>query len=308
MFFDAQQVTYWPYLLSSLLLASTVLVQVKLRQQLFGFFSISVFLHNSAIKDYKLFIINNILYLSLLLPLVFNYSLNLHLLLADLLPSYVSDDQFIASFKLDMLYSGYLFICYDFFYFNFHKLLHKDPMLWPFHRLHHDAQVLTPVTVFRVHPLETALKLVFISSLLLLADALFKHFCHYNVTVMSIAGANIFFWLFFISGYHLRHSHIKIYYPKYLSYILMSPVQHQFHHSQDKKLSNSNFGFALSLWDTVNNSLYIPKLETSLELPSEQRNFRQQLIEPFILAFNHHPLRLLILTIIMGSVIYFSFK
>ena len=42
----------------------------------------------------------------------------------------------------------------DFGFFLSHYLMHKIPILWYFHEVHHSAEVLTPVTVYRTHPVE----------------------------------------------------------------------------------------------------------------------------------------------------------
>ncbi len=42
----------------------------------------------------------------------------------------------------------------DFGFFLHHWLFHKVPFLWEFHKVHHSAKVLTPLTDFRAHPVE----------------------------------------------------------------------------------------------------------------------------------------------------------
>src|SRR5207302_2635125 len=49
------------------------------------------------------------------------------------------------------------FVAYDFGRFAAHCLLHDVPLLWEFHKIHHSAEVLTPMTTFRAHPLELLL-------------------------------------------------------------------------------------------------------------------------------------------------------
>src|SRR5260221_6909100 len=45
-------------------------------------------------------------------------------------------------------------LAFDFADYASHALLHRIPLLWEFHKLHHSAEVLTPFTVARVHPIE----------------------------------------------------------------------------------------------------------------------------------------------------------
>ena len=42
----------------------------------------------------------------------------------------------------------------DFSRFLVHKALHRIPVLWSIHKVHHSAEYLTPFTVYRTHPLE----------------------------------------------------------------------------------------------------------------------------------------------------------
>ena len=45
-----------------------------------------------------------------------------------------------------------LFLAYELGYWLNHYLSHRVPFLWEFHKVHHAATVLTPLTNFRVHP------------------------------------------------------------------------------------------------------------------------------------------------------------
>jgi len=48
-------------------------------------------------------------------------------------------------------------------------------------------------------------------------------------------------------------------YPVWLSKILISPAQHQIHHSVDPKHFDRNFGLIFSIWDQLGGSHYIPR-------------------------------------------------
>ena len=283
---DGRQATYWPYLLSSLFIAIIYLApKAKLN-------AIHILTHRSARRDYGWFIINNTFALFLLLPLVSGYSQFIVATFDDVLPLRTSTLlQSTPSIWIDLIYTFTMFISYDLTYFFIHKRFHTDPMLWLFHQVHHNAEVLTPVTVFRVHPVETLIKVISISTVLSLTHHLFSYITNYTLTLFSITGANVFLWLFFISGYHLRHSHIAVHYPRAISFILMSPIQHQCHHSKVRKLSNCNYGFALSIWDSLNRSVYIPKKGEVVELPLKNISVSEQLSLPCKAAIKHYPLK-----------------
>ena len=58
-----------------------------------------------------------------------------------------------------------------------------------------------------------------------------------------------------VLGSNLRHSHIGIRYWWWLEYILISPAQHQLHHSISVKHYDKNFGAAFAIWDWLFGSL-----------------------------------------------------
>ena len=66
------------------------------------------------------------------------------------------------------------------------------------------------------------------------------------------------FW-FHLLGSNLRHSHIWINYWNWLEKILISPAQHQIHHSIKKEHHNKNFGVTFAIWDYVFGTLCTSK-------------------------------------------------
>ena len=48
-----------------------------------------------------------------------------------------------------------LFLAYELGYWAHHWLSHKVPLLWELHKVHHTAEVLTPLTNYRVHPFDS---------------------------------------------------------------------------------------------------------------------------------------------------------
>ena len=72
-------------------------------------------------------------------------------------------------------------------------------------------------------------------------------------------GVNVFHFVFIFLGANLRHSHVKLKYPKFLEYILISPFQHQIHHSNNPKHFNKNMGSKLALWDWILGTLVLSK-------------------------------------------------
>mgnify|MGYP005703375245 FL=1 len=89
-------------------------------------------------------------------------------------------------------------------------------------------------------------------------------------------GANVLLFLFNTAGSNLRHSHIGIRYWSWLEYILISPAQHQLHHSVAQKHHDKNFGAALAIWDYIFGSLHhsveIEELKLGIETKEQDFN------------------------------------
>jgi sterol desaturase/sphingolipid hydroxylase (fatty acid hydroxylase superfamily) len=144
-----------------------------------------------------------------------------------------------------------------------HRLGHEIPALWPFHKVHHSAEVLTPLTVHRKHPLYDLIGHVVTASIAgPVTGVIFAAFGTFDVA--TILGLNLVYAAFNAGGANLRHSHIWIAYPRWLSHILVSPAMHQIHHSIDAAHYNKNYGEIFALWDWAFGSIYVPRVREAL--------------------------------------------
>ncbi|WP_416897887.1 MAG: extracellular solute-binding protein [Minwuia sp.] len=152
-----------------------------------------------------------------------------------------------------LLFTAAYFVLDDLSRYLVHRLMHAWPVLWAFHKVHHTAETLTPFTVYRTHPVEGfvfAARSAVVQGLLI---PVFVFFFADRVDLMTVIGANIFLFAFNAAGSNLRHSHIAIRYGR-LEKLLVSPAQHQLHHSLDPRHFVCNFGAALSVWDRIGGS------------------------------------------------------
>jgi len=148
-----------------------------------------------------------------------------------------------------------LFVFDDAAKYIVHRALHRIPLLWCFHRVHHTAETLTPFTVYRTHPVEGvifALRAIFVQAV---AIAVFFFFFGDRAELLTLLGANAFLFFFNLTGANLRHSHVWISYGRILERILISPAQHQLHHSIEPRDGNANYGAVLAIWDWIGGSL-----------------------------------------------------
>lgn len=151
-----------------------------------------------------------------------------------------------------------LFVTYEFAYWLNHCLSHRIGWLWEFHKVHHSAESLTPLTNFRVHPVDT---IVFFNMAAVAAgftiatvNNLFGAATHGYL----LYGLNAVTFLATILFSHLQHSHLWISFPGRVGRWLLSPAHHQIHHSVAERHHNRNFGSTLAIFDRLFGSLHLP--------------------------------------------------
>jgi sterol desaturase/sphingolipid hydroxylase (fatty acid hydroxylase superfamily) len=151
-----------------------------------------------------------------------------------------------------------LFLAYEIGYWVDHYLKHRIPFLWEFHKVHHTAEVLTPVTNFRNHPIDN----IFFGYMLAIsigsASGILAWLFGRTTESFTVDGKNILFIFFLWTIGHLQHSQFWIPFRGILGNIILSPAHHQIHHSTDPKHFNRNFGSVLAIWDWMFGSLEIP--------------------------------------------------
>lgn len=152
-----------------------------------------------------------------------------------------------------------VFLGYELGYYIDHRLKHSIPLLWEFHKTHHTAEVLTPLTVFRVHPVDTLLFVNITAGVVGLAHGALTWAVGKSVDIYAIDGANIITIVFLFALAQLQHSEFWIPLRGIGGRILLSPAHHQIHHSMDPAHYNRNMGSFLAIWDWMFGTLCIPQ-------------------------------------------------
>ncbi len=260
---------FWLYLLVAFIVGALVYFYLKKRQHhdveqksLWQYlFPKALYGHPSTLLDFKFFYTNTALQILFLFPLALWVSPTLVLIVkAGLfhlgLPGEGIIEPNIATF---LLFSFLLATALDFGLFFGHYLLHKVPFLWEFHKVHHTAEVMTPITVYRMHPIDNLLIMVMGALSTGIIGGILQFYYGGQGIVFQVSGANLFFALYYLFGYNLRHTHIWLDYGPFFDRIFMSPAQHQIHHSAEPRHFDKNQGFLFSFWDALFGTLYVPK-------------------------------------------------
>lgn len=166
---------------------------------------------------------------------------------------------------------------------------HHFPALWAFHKVHHSTEFLLPISNRRIHPVQELIDTGSIALGVGVWLAAMAYMFHQPIEDISILGVDAYFVANLLSFYHLRHSHIPMSYG-WLENIVMSPAQHQLHHSCEIRHWDRNFGLLLSCWDKMAGTFLRSETEPfRLGLPQPERSHytsvaRLYLVPPLELA------------------------
>jgi sterol desaturase/sphingolipid hydroxylase (fatty acid hydroxylase superfamily) len=170
-------------------------------------------------------------------------------------------------------------------YYGAHRMYHQVPLFWEFHKVHHSAEVLTPITTFRTHPMFDAASGVFVAVVrgFILAGIVAAFGIQFSA--VHLLGFNLFNATFQLFGKHLRHSHIWWAWGPRLTHVFLCPAQHQIHHSRDPKHANKNYGEMLALWDWLFGSLYIAREKEDLQFGIDEPHAITNGVTAYVMPF-----------------------
>ena len=145
------------------------------------------------------------------------------------------------------------FIVSDFVQWITHRMLHRVPFLWNFHKTHHSVKQMGFAAHLRYHWMEP----IIYKSMLFIPLAIIGGFSIQDVFIVHF---------FTITVGHLNHANLGWDYG-FLKYIFNNPKMHIWHHT--KEMPNkygSNFALTLSIWDYLFKTNYIPNSGRDNEL------------------------------------------
>lgn len=130
-------------------------------------------------------------------------------------------------------------LVFDFAIWAQHLITHKVPLLWRLHRVHHADRDIDVTTAIRFHPVEIALSMLLKIGLVYLLGPPAMGIVAFEVILNGTALFN--------------HANLRL--PLWLDAalrrVLVTPDMHRVHHSDQRAEHDSNYGFALSIWDRM---------------------------------------------------------
>ena len=147
-----------------------------------------------------------------------------------------------------------VFIVSDFTHWNIHRMLHKYPFLWRFHRLHHSIKEMGFAGHFRFHWVESIV---------------YKSITYFPLLLIGFNPEQLFYMhIISISWGHFNHSNLNVPLGVF-KYVFNNPQMHIWHHAKHLPVNHemgANFGLTLSVWDYVFKTNYIPNSGRDIEL------------------------------------------
>jgi sterol desaturase/sphingolipid hydroxylase (fatty acid hydroxylase superfamily) len=146
------------------------------------------------------------------------------------------------------------FLVRDFVQWWIHRLLHKVPFLWEFHKVHHSVKEMGFAAHLRYHWMETVV---------------YRTIEYLPLALIGIGLRDFFIiHIFTLAVGHFNHSNFKLNLGM-LKYVFNNPQMHIWHHAKAlpaERRTGVNFGLTLSIWDYLFKTNYIPKDGRDIEL------------------------------------------
>ena len=137
----------------------------------------------------------------------------------------------------------------DLFTYWFHRLSHRIPFLWRFHRVHHSDPHMDVTTANRFHLGEVIISSVLRIPLIGLTGIELWHLALYELMMFTVV--------------QFHHANIAL--PgrldRLLRVIIVTPAMHKVHHSRIQRETDSNYTSLFSFWDRVFGSFRIRRHE-----------------------------------------------
>jgi len=289
-FANPQKRIFVGYLASAVLLALIWLCiaeRASAKTAIKKIFDKNVWLSTSSLADFKIILVNRVVMSGTAAALISQITIStfLYKLLHGQTLIEPLALHFTSAGTVAVLFTVCFFVIDDFSRFYVHRLMHRIPVLWAFHQVHHSAETMTPFTIFRTHPIEGLIFALRTSIVQGIVISIFLFLFGSKVDLITVFGASAGVVIFHSLGSNLRHSHIKIRYPRAIELFFISPGQHQIHHSTEKRHFDKNFGVALAVWDLIFGSLLhsesqIHKFGLATRF-GEKHNLLHLYVEPF---------------------------
>lgn len=175
--------------------------------------------------------------------------------------------------------AGIALVLMDYTFYVWHVLLHRVPILWRFHAVHHIDLDLDTSTALRFHFGELLLSVPWRAA---------------QVLVIGLNPVTFALWqMWFALCVMFHHSNVRlpIRWERWINRILVTPRMHGVHHSNVQEETDSNWSSGLTLWDWLHGTLKlnVPQADISIGVPPFDNPEAVRLPDVLALPFRDQP-------------------
>ena len=168
------------------------------------------------------------------------------------------------------------FVLRDFVQWWTHRLLHRVPRLWEFHKVHHSVEQMGFAAHLRYHWME---------------NVVYRSLEYLPLALIGIGLRDFFIiHMFTLVVGHFNHSNIILPLGP-LKFLFNNPQMHIWHHARELPENHRfgvNFGLTLSIWDYLFGTAYIPHSGRDIPLGFEKlESFPKTFVEQAIYGFGN---------------------
>ncbi len=175
--------------------------------------------------------------------------------------------------------AGVALVLMDYTFYLWHVLLHRAPLLWRFHAVHHVDLDLDTSTALRFHFGELFASVPWRAAQVLVI----------GLTPFTFAMWQVWFALCVM--FHHSNLRLPIHWERRMNRILVTPRMHGVHHSNLPEETNSNWSSGLTIWDSLHGTLRlgVPQQDVEVGVPAFQDASSVVLPKLLLMPFEDQP-------------------
>ncbi len=131
------------------------------------------------------------------------------------------------------------FLAFDLWMYTWHRLNHRVPFFWRFHRVHHSDSAMDVTTSTRFHFGE-----IILSSLLRVPVIALLGLQMHEIAIYEVM-------MFTVIQFHHANIALPEKVDRFLRLFIVTPFMHKVHHSRWQPETDSNYASFLSIWDRL---------------------------------------------------------
>jgi len=145
-------------------------------------------------------------------------------------------------------------LLFDAWTYYWHRINHRIPFLWRFHRVHHSDPHMDVTTANRFHTGEIVMSSILRIPLIILLGASIGQLALYEVLMFAVV------------QFHHANIGIPEKWDRVLRLFIVTPYMHKVHHSRWQPETDSNYSSLLSIWDRIFRSFRINEKPKTIRL------------------------------------------